>query len=58
MTAGAPFVHPGRFDPAATPAYLEAERVTVALAAFETIWIPVLEPPRHGATATCRGSGW
>ena len=44
-TAGAPFVHPGWFDPATTPAYLEAERITVALAAFETIWLPVLDRP-------------
>jgi fatty-acyl-CoA synthase len=45
LTAGAPFVHPGWFDAAATPAYLEQERVTVALAAFETIWLPVLDRP-------------
>jgi fatty-acyl-CoA synthase len=45
VTAGAPFVHPGAFDPATTPAYLESERVTVALAAFETIWMPVLDHP-------------
>ncbi len=45
VTAGAPFVHPGFFDPTSTPAYLEQERVTVALAAFETIWLPVLDRP-------------
>ena len=42
---GAPFVHPGWFDAASTPAYLEEERITVALAAFETIWLPVLDRP-------------
>ncbi|MQA13999.1 MAG: AMP-binding protein [Pseudonocardiaceae bacterium] len=45
ITAGAVFVHPGFFDPATTPAYLSDERVTVALAAFETIWLPVLDSP-------------
>jgi fatty-acyl-CoA synthase len=45
VTAGCAFVHPGFFDPASTPAYLERERVTVALAAFETIWLPVLDRP-------------
>ncbi|MDQ4117621.1 MAG: AMP-binding protein, partial [Actinomycetota bacterium] len=49
VTAGAPFVHPGTFDPATTPAYLESERVTVALAAFETIWMPVLNHPEFAA---------
>ena len=45
VTAGCPFVHPGFFDPTTTPAYLEREGVTVALAAFETIWLPVLDRP-------------
>lgn len=45
VTAGCPFVHPGFFDPTTTPAYLERERITVALAAFETIWLPVLNCP-------------
>ena len=45
LTARAAFVHPGHFDPASTPALLEAERITVALAAFETIWLPVLDRP-------------
>ena len=45
VTAGCPFVHPGFFDPTTTPAFLERERVTVALAAFETIWLPVLDRP-------------
>jgi fatty-acyl-CoA synthase len=45
ITAGCTLVHAGFFSPAATPAYLEDERVTVALAAFETIWMPVLGQP-------------
>ncbi|WP_433781248.1 class I adenylate-forming enzyme family protein [Actinomycetospora sp. CA-101289] len=45
LTARAAFVHPGHFDPTTTPALLEAERITVALAAFETIWLPVLDRP-------------
>ena len=45
LTARAAFVHPGHFDPTTTPALLEGERVTVALAAFETIWMPVLDRP-------------
>ena len=48
LTARATFVHPGWFDPATTPALLEGERVTVALAAFETIWLPVLDRPDWG----------
>ncbi|GAA4790401.1 class I adenylate-forming enzyme family protein [Actinomycetospora chlora] len=45
LTARATFVHPGFFDPTTTPALLEDERITVALAAFETIWVPVLDRP-------------
>lgn len=49
VTAGAPFVHPGFFDPSSTLEYLRDERVTVALAAFETIWMPVLHRPDFAA---------
>jgi fatty-acyl-CoA synthase len=45
LAARAAFVHPGWFDPATTLELLTAERVTVALAAFETIWMPVLNRP-------------
>lgn len=45
LAAGATFVHPGHFDPGTTLELLTAERVTVALAAFETIWMPVLNRP-------------
>ncbi|MGW4340552.1 class I adenylate-forming enzyme family protein [Rhodococcus koreensis] len=43
LTAGATFVHPGFFNAEATPELLEVERITVAIPAFETIWLPVLE---------------
>ncbi|MGD9990786.1 class I adenylate-forming enzyme family protein [Pseudonocardia sp.] len=45
LAAGAPFVHPGHFDPSTTLEYLTEQRVTIALAAFETIWMPVLDRP-------------
>ena len=45
LTAGCTFVHPRFFDPTTTLDFLVRERVTVALAAFETIWLPVLERP-------------
>ncbi|GAA0935489.1 class I adenylate-forming enzyme family protein [Pseudonocardia zijingensis] len=45
VAAGAPFVHAGFFDPGTTLEYLRDERVTIALAAFETIWMPVLNRP-------------
>ena len=45
MTAGCALVHAGRFDAAATPEYLERERVSVVFAGFETIWVPVLDRP-------------
>lgn len=48
LTARAPFVHPGLFSPATTLETLAGERVTVALAAFETIWMPVLDRPDFG----------
>lgn len=45
LDAGATFVHPSYFDAATTLPVLEQERVTVALPAFETIWLPVLDRP-------------
>lgn len=45
LSGGATFVHPGFFDQSTTLELLTEERVTVALAAFETIWIPVLHRP-------------
>jgi len=46
LTAGCTYVHAGHFEPAATPAYLVAERITVVFAAFETIWLPGAQPAR------------
>ena len=45
MAAGCALVHAGRFDAAATPEYLERERVSIVFAGFETIWLPVLDRP-------------
>jgi fatty-acyl-CoA synthase len=45
VSAGAALVHAGFFVSEDTPAYLERERVSVAIAAFETIWLPVLNHP-------------
>lgn len=45
ISAGIPFVHPGFFDPGTTLEMLCEERITVALPAFETIWMPVLNRP-------------
>lgn len=50
LSAGATFVHPGLFDPNITLPLLIDNKVTVALAAFETIWLPVLaqyDPAKH-----------
>lgn len=43
VSAGCAFVHPGFFDAVSTPRELDRERITVAIPAFETIWLPVLE---------------
>lgn len=54
LSAGATFVHPGLFDPATTLPLLIDNDVTVALAAFETIWLPVLaryDPSEHDLSA-------
>lgn len=50
ISAGATFVHPGLFNPETTLPLLIENKVTVALAAFETIWLPVLSrynPEEH-----------
>lgn len=50
LRAGATFVHPGLFDPSTTLPLLLENEVTIALAAFETIWMPVLsfyDPEQH-----------
>lgn len=43
--AGCTYVHSGHFRPDAALNQLERERCTVALAAFETIWLAVLNQP-------------
>ncbi len=44
ITAGSCFSHAGLFDATAALDQLERERVTVAMPAFELIWMGVLEP--------------
>lgn len=46
MTAGCTFVHPGYFDPGVSVEQIIEHRVTVAMPAFETIWLPVVDHPR------------
>jgi fatty-acyl-CoA synthase len=43
---GCTFVHPGFFEPDVAMRQLEEERITVAIPAFETIWLAVLNHPR------------
>jgi fatty-acyl-CoA synthase len=43
--AGCSYIHAGFFQPHTALDLLEAQRCTVALAAFETIWLGVLEQP-------------
>jgi fatty-acyl-CoA synthase len=45
--AGATYAHAGFFRPDTALAHLEAQRATVALAAFETIWLAVLDQPDY-----------
>jgi fatty-acyl-CoA synthase len=47
FTAGACFSHAGLFDATAALDQLERERVTVAMPAFELIWMAVLNHPRY-----------
>lgn len=54
LSAGATFVHPGFFDPQTALGYIDGERVTVALPAFETIWMPVLNDPAFDSTDLSR----
>jgi fatty-acyl-CoA synthase len=48
--AGVPYCHTGQFSPAAALRQLERERCTIALAGFETIWLPVLNAPEFADT--------
>jgi fatty-acyl-CoA synthase len=43
---GCTFVHPGFFEPDVAMRQLEEEHITVAIPAFETIWLAVLNHPR------------
>ena len=47
FTAGSCFSHAGIFDATAALDQLEGERVTVAMPAFELIWMGVLNHPRY-----------
>ena len=44
--AGCPYVHTGFFDPEVAVNQMIEHKVTVALPAFETIWLPVVDHPR------------
>lgn len=50
FTAGATFCHTGFFNPEVTLRQLEAEKCTVALPGFETIWLAVLNHPAFPST--------
>jgi fatty-acyl-CoA synthase len=45
VVAGATFVHPGHFDADLALNQLRDERCTIALPAFETMWLQVLDHP-------------
>ncbi len=45
LTAGSCFSHVGAFEAGATLSQLERERVSIAMPAFELIWMAVLEHP-------------
>ena len=45
INAGATYTHAGFFRPDQALEHLETQRATVALAAFETIWLAVLDQP-------------
>lgn len=46
LTAGCTYCHTGFFQPDRALDMLELERCTVAVPAFETIWLPILDHPR------------
>lgn len=45
VVSGATYVHAGNFDPGVSVRQLGEERCTLALPAFETIWLQVLDHP-------------
>ena len=46
ITVGCTFIHPGYFDPGVSVEQIIEHKVTVAMPAFETIWLPVVDHPR------------
>ena len=46
ITVGCTFIHPGYFDPGVSVGQIIEHKVTVAMPAFETIWLPVVDHPR------------
>lgn len=46
INVGCTFVHPGYFDPGVSVEQIIDHKVTVAMPAFETIWLPVVDHPR------------
>ena len=46
ISVGCTFIHPGYFDPGVSVEQFIEHRVTVAMPAFETIWLPVINHPR------------
>ncbi len=47
---GCRYCHPDQFEPAEALTMLEAERCTVAMPVFDTIWLDVLNHPRYPET--------
>lgn len=45
VAGGATFVHPGYFDVDRSLEMLSGERITIALPAFETLWLPLINHP-------------
>lgn len=45
LAGGATFVHPGFFEPDSSLRMLSGEQITIALPAFETLWLPLVHHP-------------
>ncbi len=50
LDIGCRYCHPDQFDPVEALEMLEAERCTVAMPVFDTIWLDVLNHPRFAQT--------
>ena len=46
ISVGCIFIHPGYFDPGVSVEQIIEHKITVAMPAFETIWLPVVDHPR------------